>query len=174
MLTLNTLILGEEGSGTDRLVYRVPAVDGSSGVEATVRLHYQAVPAQWVAAMFEFSDQSERIANFESMYDAADRTPVVVAEQRAMGWPGFDPDGTDWRLAPNPVHDGQLLRLIPAGEEMPLSVELFDMSGRHIRSVELGEMLTGHDVSDLAAGNYLVKLGFAEHFSTVRWMKSLN
>jgi hypothetical protein len=166
--------LGEEGSGTDRLVYRVPAVDGSPGVEATVRLHYQAVPAQWVAAMFEFSDQSERIANFESMYDAADRTPVVVAEQRAMGWPGFDPDGTDWRLAPNPVHDGQLLRLIPAGEEMPLSVELFDMSGRHIRSVELEEMLTGHDVSDLAAGNYLVKLGFAEHFSTVRWMKSLN
>jgi hypothetical protein len=166
--------LGEEGSGTDRLVYRVPAVDGSSGVEATVRLHYQAVPAQWVAAMFEFSDQSERIANFESMYDAADRTPVVVAEQRAMGWPGFDPDGTDWRLAPNPVHDGQLLRLIPAGEEMPLSVDLFDMSGRHIRSVELEEMLTGHDVSDLAAGNYLVKLGFAEHFSTVRWMKSLN
>jgi hypothetical protein len=72
------------------------------------------------------------------------------------------------------VHDGQLLRLIPAGEEMPLSVELFDMSGRHIRSVELEEMLTGHDVSDLAAGNYLVKLGFAEHFSTVRWMKSLN
>ncbi|MFZ9055065.1 MAG: T9SS type A sorting domain-containing protein [Flavobacteriales bacterium] len=166
--------LGEEGSGTDRLVYRVPAVDGSPGVEATVRLHYQAVPAQWVAAMFEFSDQSERIANFESMYDAADRTPVVVAEQRAMGWPGFDPDGTDWRLAPNPVHDGQLLRLIPAGEEMPLSVDLFDMSGRHIRSVELEEMLTGHDVSDLAAGNYLVKLGFAEHFSTVRWMKSLN
>jgi len=48
------------------------------------------------------------------------------------------------------------------------------MSGRHIRSVELEEMLTGHDVSDLAAGNYLVKLGFAEHFSTVRWMKSLN
>ena len=166
--------LGEEGSGTDRLVYRVPAVDGLPGVEATVRLHYQAVPAQWVAAMFEFSDQSERIANFESMYDAADRTPVVVAEQRAMGWPGFDPDGTDWRLAPNPVHDGQLLRLIPAGEEMPLSVELFDMSGRHIRSVELEEMLTGHDVSDLAAGNHLVKLGFAEHFSTVRWMKSLN
>ena len=166
--------LGEEGSGTDRLVYRVPAVDGSSGVEATVRLHYQAVPAQWVAAMFEFSDQSERIANFESMYDAADRTPVVVAEQRAMGWPGFDPDGTDWRLAPNPVYDGQLLRLIPAGEEMPLSVELFDMSGRHIRSVELGEMLTGHDVSDLAAGNYLMKLGFADRFSTVRWMKSLN
>lgn len=166
--------LGEEGSGTDRLVYRVPAVDGLPGVEATVRLHYQAVPAQWVAAMFEFSDQSERIANFESMYDAADRTPVVVAEQRAMGWPGFDPDGTDWRLAPNPVHDGQLLRLIPAGEEMPLSVDLFDMSGRHIRSVELEEMLTGHDVSDLAAGNYLVKLGFAEHFSTVRWMKSLN
>ena len=166
--------LGEEGSGTDRLVYRVPAVDGLPGVEATVRLHYQAVPAQWVAAMFEFSDQSERIANFESMYDAADRTPVVVAEQRAMGWPGFDPDGTDWRLAPNPVHDGQLLRLIPAGEEMPLSVELFDMSGRHIRSVELEEMLTGHDVSDLAAGSYLVKLGFAERFSTVRWMKSLN
>jgi hypothetical protein len=166
--------LGEEGSGTDRLVYRVPAVDGSPGVEATVRLHYQAVPAQWVAAMFEFSDQSERIANFESMYDAADRTPLVVAEQRAMGWPGFDPDGTDWRLAPNPVYDGQLLRLIPAGEEMPLSVELFDMSGRHIRSVELGEMLTGHDVSDLAAGNYLMKLGFADRFSTVRWMKSLN
>ena len=166
--------LGEEGSGTDRLVYRVPAIEGASGVEATARLHYQAVPARWVAAMFEFSDQSERIANFESMYDAAERTPVVVAEQRAMGWPGFDPSATDWRLAPNPVGAGQLLRLIPAGEEMPLSVELFDMSGRHIRSVELQEMLSGHDVSDLAVGNYLVKLGFAERIATVRWMKALN
>jgi hypothetical protein len=91
-----------------------------------------------------------------------------------MGWPGFDPDATDWRLAPNPVSDGQLLRLIPAGEEMPLSLELYDMSGRRIRSVELDEMLSGHDVSDLAAGNYLLKLGFAERFATVRWMKALN
>ena len=162
---------GEEGSGTDRLVYRIAAGSEAAQVEATVRLHYQAVPARWVSALFEFSDESERISAFESMYNAADRTPVVVASTKATGWPGFDPDASDWRVAPNPVVAGDRLRLIPAGTEQPTVVRLLDASGRLIRELHVEEALEGHVVSDLAAGTYLLHLVFEQRQQSIRWIK---
>ena len=162
---------GEEGSGTDRLVYRIADGSEAAQVEATVRLHYQAVPARWVSALFEFSDESERISAFESMYNAADRTPVVVASTKATGWPGFDPDASDWRVAPNPVVAGDRLRLIPAGTEQPTVVRLLDASGRLIRELHVEEALEGHVVSDLAAGTYLLHLVFEQRQQSIRWIK---
>ncbi len=161
---------GEEGSGADRLIYRISTGE-TSMVQATARLHYQAVPKRWVEAMFDFADQSERIAAFESMYAVSDRTPVLVAEARSTGWPGFDPDATDWRMAPNPILSGQLLRLVPAGEEMPSAIELFDLSGRLIRTVDLSDALVGHSVEDFAAGNYLIRLVFEDRTQSIRWIK---
>ena len=162
----------EEGSGTDRLIYRVQADPSVSSVEATVTLHYQAVPAKWVSALFEYSDQSDRIAAFESMYNAADRTPVVVASKAAKGWPGFDPEASDWRVAPNPVAAGDALRLIAAGTEQPVEIRLMDMRGRVIRVVDLDDALGGHSVADLEAGAYLLHLVFEERQQSIRWLKS--
>jgi hypothetical protein len=162
----------EEGSGTDRLIYRVQADPSVSSVEATVTLHYQAVPAKWVSALFEYSDQSDRIAAFESMYNAADRTPVVVASKAAKGWPGFDPEASDWRVAPNPVAAGDALRLIPAGTEQPVEIRLIDMRGRVIRTLDLDEALGGHNVADLEAGAYLLHLVFEESQQSIRWLKN--
>ena len=162
---------GEEGSGTDRLVYRIAAGSEAAQVEATVRLHYQAVPARWVSALFEFSDESERISAFESMYNAADRTPVVVASTKATGWPGFDPDASDWRVAPNPVVAGDRLRLIPAGTEQPTAVRLLDASGRLVRELHVEDALEGHVVSDLAAGTYLLHLVFEQRQQSILWIK---
>ena len=162
---------GEEGSGTDRLVYRISSVSEAARVEATVRLHYQAVPARWVSALFEFSDLSERISAFESMYNDADRTPVVVASTMATGWPGFDPSAIDWRVAPNPVAAGGRLRLIPAGTELPVTGRLLDASGRFVREVQVDEALEGLVVGDLAAGTYLLQLVFEQHQQSIRWMK---
>ncbi len=162
---------GEEGSGTDRLVYRITAGSEAAQVEATVRLHYQAVPARWVSALFEFSDESERISAFESMYNAADRTPVVVASTKATGWPGFDPDASDWGVAPNPVVAGDRLRLIPAGTEQPTAVRLLDASGRLVRELHVEDALEGHVVSDLAAGTYLLHLVFEQRQQSILWIK---
>ena len=162
---------GEEGSGTDRLVYRIAAGSEAAQVEAMVRLNYQAVPARWVSALFEFSDESERISAFESMYNAADRTPVVVASTKATGWPGFDPDASDWRVAPNPVVAEDRLRLIPAGTGQPTAVRLLDASGRLIRELQVEEALEGHVVSDLAAGTYLMHLLFEQRQQSIRWIK---
>lgn len=162
----------EEGSGTDRLIYRVQADPSVSNVEAIVTLHYQAVPAKWVSALFEYSDQSDRIAAFESMYNAADRTPVVVASKAAKGWPGFDPEASDWRVAPNPVAAGDALRLIPAGTEQPVEIRLIDMRGRVIRTVDVDDALGGHSVADLEAGAYLLHLIFEERQQSIRWLKN--
>ena len=65
----------------------------------------------------------------------------------------------------------QLLRLVPAGEEMPSAIELFDLSGRLIRTVDLSDALVGHSVEDFAAGNYLIRLVFEDRTQSIRWMK---
>lgn len=162
---------GNEGSGTDQIRYRIPASGMNRTVQASVKLHYQAVPKRWVEALFEFSDESERIAAFESMYLDADRTPVVVATAFARGWSGFDPSASAWKVAPNPVSDGQLMRLIPSSEALPESIILLNTQGKAIRELSANEAFVGYAVQDLAAGVYYVQLNFQEHSETIRWVK---
>lgn len=163
---------GEEGSGTDRLIYRISDVSGATSVEATVKAHYVAVPARWVSGMFEYADQSEAIASFESMFNSADRTPVVMNATSAKGWMGFDGEAGQWRVGPNPVSDDSQMRLIPPISEEAAAVWLLDMNGRIIRQVPLEEAMNGHRVSDLRAGSYFAKIQLiGGDWRAIRWVK---
>jgi hypothetical protein len=149
---------GEEGSGSDRLRYRIPNDLNAATVKAQVTLHYLAVPARWVQSMFEWSEDSEEIASFQAMFESADRTPVVVASSSAWGYRGFNQDESEWRLAPSVIGSDQPLRLIPPGAVVPLEVLLVDTSGRIVRSVPADAALQGFDVSDLASGSFFVRV----------------
>ncbi len=164
--------VGEEGSGTDRLVYRIADASGATSVQASVRLHYIAVPARWVSGMFEYSDQSEAIATFESMFNASDRTPVLMKSTTVLGWMGYDGGSEQWRVAPNPVADDQLIRLIPPVGETAMAVWLTDSNGRVLREVAVNEAMNGHGISDLAAGVYFARIQlFDGGWQAVRWVK---
>lgn len=164
--------VGEEGSGTDRLVYRIADASGATSVQAHVRLQYIAVPARWVSGMFEYSDQSEAIATFESMFNASDRTPVLMKSTTVLGWMGYDGGSEQWRVAPNPVADDQLIRLIPPVGETAMAVWLTDSNGRVLREVAVNEAMNGHGISDLAAGVYFARIQlFDGGWQAVRWVK---
>lgn len=54
--------------------------DGYTGfLTVTARVWYQSLPPKWMTPMFAFS--SPEIDSFRVMFDAADRAPVLVAEQ---------------------------------------------------------------------------------------------
>ena len=163
---------GDEGSATDRLVYKIADVSGSTSVEAQVRLHYLAVPARWVSGMFEYADQSEAIATFESMFNAADRTPVLMKSANVRGWMGYDGEVEQWRVAPNPVADGNRIRLIPPVGELAEEIWLADVNGRIIREISVYEAMNGHSVSDLASGIYFARIRLVDGgWQEVRWMR---
>ena len=163
---------GDEGSGTDRLVYRITDVSGSKSVEAQVRLHYVAVPARWVSGMFEYAGQSEAIATFESMFNATDRTPVLMKAKSVNGWMGYIGEVEQWRVAPNPVADGKQIRLIPPAGEMAEEVWLTDANGRVIREISVHEAMNGHHVSDLASGIYFARIHQVDgDWQEVRWIR---
>lgn len=164
--------VGEEGSGTDRLVYRIADASGATSVQAHVRLQYIAVPARWVSGMFEYSDQSEAIATFESMFNASDRTPVLMKSTTVLGWMGYDGESEQWRVAPNPVAEGQLIRLIPPVGEAATAVWLTDANGRVLREASVNEAMSGHRISDLAAGVYFARIQLVGGgWKAVRWVK---
>jgi PAS domain-containing protein len=153
-------------------VYRIADASGAASVEAHLRLHYVAVPARWVSGMFEYADQSEAIATFESMFNASDRTPVLMKAVSASGYMGYNEDVLDWRVAPNPVADGNMIRLIPPEGQSAEFVWLTDANGRVLREVPMLEAMNGYSVSDFSSGIYFARIQLVGgEFKTVRWVK---
>jgi hypothetical protein len=70
---------GSHGSGADVVQY-VLANNGYTGyLSVTARVWYQSLPPKWMAPMFEWS--APEIDSFRLMFNAADRSPVLVAEK---------------------------------------------------------------------------------------------
>lgn len=127
---------GFEGSGTDLIRYHVP-IDCYEGlVTARARVYYQPVPPKWNQEMFAFN--TPEIDAFRTMYENADHTPVLVAEDSIVGvqliTSGRPASALDrWKVHPNPTRDG-LVRLSTASVR-PERIEVFDSSGRLLRTL---------------------------------------
>ncbi len=69
-----------EGSGADYIEYHIP-VEGSESpnVNVVVKAYYQSIPPKFTEELFAWDDPV--INHFAEMYDAADRTPVLVREE---------------------------------------------------------------------------------------------
>jgi len=75
-LNFNRDNLGNEGTGIDRLRYHIP-INGYQGtIQVDAKVWYQAVPPKWTEELFLVDDPL--VAHFAEMYDAADKTPVLV------------------------------------------------------------------------------------------------
>lgn len=70
---------GVEGSGSDIVHYQIPTNGYEGRLKVTARVWYQSLPPKWMAPMFEYS--SPEIDSFKAMFNAADRSPVLVAER---------------------------------------------------------------------------------------------
>ncbi|MEM7101479.1 MAG: hypothetical protein AAF502_00030 [Bacteroidota bacterium] len=69
---------GVEGTGKDILFYNVPTNGYTGAIEVTARVWYQVAPPDWMAEMF--STNTPEINDFHTMFQEADRTPVLVKQ----------------------------------------------------------------------------------------------
>jgi hypothetical protein len=67
---------GADGSGQDYVHYHIAVTGLTGNFKVVARVYYQAVPPEWLQEMFSMSSQP--IDDFKNMYNAADKTPVMV------------------------------------------------------------------------------------------------
>lgn len=75
----NRNALGTEGSGTDIVHYQIPTNGYTGRLKVTARVWYQSLPPKWMNPIFEYS--SPEIDSFKAMFNAADRSPILIAEK---------------------------------------------------------------------------------------------
>ena len=67
-----------EGSGIDWVHFAVPLAGTLGSINIKSKVYYQSVPPKWVEDMFTYS--TPEINTFQTMYNGADQTPVLVAQ----------------------------------------------------------------------------------------------
>lgn len=67
---------GVQGEGSDHVYYHIPLNGHFEKLTATAKIYYQTAPPKWMQEMF--AEQSEAIDDFREMFDAADRSPVLI------------------------------------------------------------------------------------------------
>jgi hypothetical protein len=163
---------GTPGSGTDRLTYAIDLGDYTGDYTVSLKLHHLTLPMAWAQPMFDLlaateptpenADQLAAIELFEGMFNAADRTPVVVAEvvwhsDPSMGFFDEAPSPTEWKLVPNPATD-QVHLEGPANQTLA-AIDLLTSEGQQVAHYE-GTRLVSRtlSLSDTPVGTYLVQL----------------
>ena len=119
------------------LHFRV-AKNGYKGyLTVSARVWYQSLPPKWMMPMFAWS--SPEIDAFKAMFDAADRSPVLVAEQ-VLDSVYVSPTATrnlgneDWvKISPTLSADGHVTVGISPQIRL-LRVQAWDASGRLVLS----------------------------------------
>ncbi len=124
--------MGVEGSGTDVVRYHV-AMGGYDGlIRVRARVWYQSAPPRWMEEMFTYS--TPEIDAFQTMFEQADNTPVLVKEVEItdLSVEIDDLHELGIRIFPNPVQDG-LLR-IDGIDARVTGIEVFDLRGALVAS----------------------------------------
>jgi len=79
----NKMPNGTQGTGADIIHFAI-ANNGYTGLlTVSAKVWYQSLPPKWMAPMFEWS--APEIDSFKTMFEAADRSPILVAEQVLTG-----------------------------------------------------------------------------------------
>ena len=124
-----------EGTGSDKIQYRV-ALNGYTGtVNVQANVWYQSVPPKWLDEMFAHS--STEIDAFKSMYENADGAPILVAHdtiQNLVLWTGATKPFTSNNVSvyPTPTYDGVVTVLL--NNAAADQIELLNSEGQMLRA----------------------------------------
>ena len=119
--------------GSDVLHFRITNNNYTGFLTVKARMWYQSLPPKWMAPIFEYS--SPEIDAFKTMFEAADQSPVLVAEQvldSVFVTPVAVENVAKQQLArvfPTLSRDGQVRIEVAAGVTIR-QVQVWDASGR--------------------------------------------
>lgn len=172
---------GEEGSGTDRVTYRIPYV-GAGPLAVEVEMLFQAVNPR--AADFLFTFNTAEVNAFEAMYMAADKTPVRIASSSGVVtsvefMAGRTTEFVLHQNYPNPFNP-QTTIVYELGAEAVVELTVYNALGQRVRTLVSGRQGRGvHTVSwdgrndrgeGIASGIYLCRLKAADRTQTRKLM----
>jgi len=95
-----------EGTGVDSLYYHIPLNGYAGTLKVYAKVYYQPVPPRYLDDMFQYS--SQEIDLFRNLYQAADYTPVIVAQDSTIDFPTkviANKDEIMVEVYPNPTSD---------------------------------------------------------------------
>jgi len=125
---------GNEGSGSDRLRFHIP-LDGYGGnINITAKVYYQTINDKWLEHMFTYN--SEEIDLFRSIYDEANKTPVLVGSRDIISLATSDDERfmEELTIFPNPATNSLNLNF-NAQEVRHLSI--FKLNGELLAEIPL-------------------------------------
>ncbi|MFM7822191.1 MAG: hypothetical protein ACKPB3_00280, partial [Bacteroidota bacterium] len=129
---------GIEGTGTDFVQFKVPVSGLLGNINVSARLYYQSVPPKWLDEMFAYN--SSHIDTFRNMYNAADKTPVLVASDSTsdlLTTLSSYPDKSI-KVSPTFTRDGIISVEIPNQDQI-IRMEAFDASGKKYLLKNIGQ-----------------------------------
>lgn len=150
-----------EGTGTDYVHYHIPVNGLSGNLKARTKVFYQSVPPKWVAEMFALS--TAQIDTFKTMYQNADRTPVLVASDSLLNIQlvtgGKEAIGQEkWQIGPIPSINGRVTIKAPAGE-FASQLELYSAEGKLVLSRNFSRETTFVEINlPETRGYYFLKI----------------
>jgi hypothetical protein len=122
---------GEEGSGSDRIFYRVPLNGYEGQINVSARLFYQSAPPKWMDEMF--ATNTVEILTFKDMYEETGADPVLMAEETLGAVVTFIEQQALSNLAayPNPTINGSVT--IDTKGILKLNrITAYDINGRKV------------------------------------------
>ncbi len=129
---------GVEGSGSDFVQFKVPVAGLLGNIKVSARLFYQSVPPKWLDEMFTYN--SSHIDTFRNMYNAADKTPVLVASDSITDVLTVVSSYSEKsiKVTPTVSRDGIISVEIPNQDQI-IRMEAFDASGKKYSLRNIGQ-----------------------------------
>jgi hypothetical protein len=125
---------GVEGTGKDIVHYHI-ALHGKGGqLRVSSAVYYQTLPPRWLAEMFTYS--SDFIDSFKTMYQAADKAPVLIANSQLdttviISGVKEIAKADNWKVFPIPSADGNLI--VESDHTAINRIEVWDAQGKKVR-----------------------------------------
>ena len=124
---------GIEGSGTDRVMYKIGLNGYKGSVNISCRMLYQSVPPEWVDELFE--DEHPLINQFEEMYNTVGPAPVPITVFNIDSIPvgtvkTEDHLASNIEIYPNPLISGSKLNWVGTSSGDVFLIEIRDLDGQ--------------------------------------------
>lgn len=87
----------EEGSGSDNISFHIPIDNVEQTLFVDAAVYYQTAPPRWMEEMF--AESSPEIDSFKAMFNAADKTPILVRKKSIEVSPivsTYAPEISEW------------------------------------------------------------------------------
>lgn len=161
---------GFEGSGTDVVSYHVPLNGYNGTIKTTARVYYQVAPPKWMEELFATSTPT--IDTFEIMYNNADQTPVLIAEDSIVNMSVVtsiaEDSAEEFMVYPNPTNDG-LITLVENETGSIEGIDIYNTRGQLVAEFD-GYPTGGIRLPD-EPGIYLIRISSENREQIVRILR---